>query len=219
MSIKEKALDTLEIVGKTALSAIPIGGALVTSVYDTVKGNCLSKKQEKWRIALEERLVKLESTLEDIGNDELFTTALVKATELAMKTAREEKLFYLANSVINSLNPNLDEEKLIIFLDLLDKYTVSHIKILYFFFNPERFDGVAHASYMMGSPLTPLFRTYPELNNELFDKTYGDLYNDGMVSLKDLNITMTGSGMVAKRTTPIADEFLKFILDKDEIQD
>ena len=146
MSIKEKALDTLEIVGKTALSAIPIGGALVTSVYDTVKGNCLSKKQEKWRIALEERLVKLESTLEDIGNDELFTTALVKATELAMKTAREEKLFYLANSVINSLNPNLDEEKLIIFLDLLDKYTVSHIKILYFFFNPERFDGVAHAS-------------------------------------------------------------------------
>ena len=71
----------------------------------------------------------------------------------------------------------------------------------------------------MGSPLTPLFRTYPELNNELFDKTYGDLYNDGMVSLKDLNITMTGSGMVAKRTTPIADEFLKFILDKDEIQD
>ena len=219
MSIKEKALDTLEIVGKTALSAIPIGGALVTSVYDTVKGNCLSKRQEKWRIALEERLVKLESTLEDIGNDELFTTALVKATELAMKTAREEKLFYLANSVINSLNPNLDEEKLIIFLDLLDKYTVSHIKILYFFFNPERFDGVAHASYMMGSPLTPLFCTYPELNNELFDKTYGDLYNDGMVSLKDLNITMTGSGMVAKRTTPIADEFLKFIFDKDEIQD
>lgn len=217
MGIKEKALDTIEIVGKTALSAIPIGGALVTSVYDTVKGNSLSKRQDKWRIALEERLVKLEDTLEDIGNNELFTTALVKVTELAMKTAKEEKMAYLANSVINSLNPNLDEEKLIVFLDLLDRYTVSHIKIIYFFSNPKRFDGVDSNSYMMDSPSTPLFYVYPELNNELFKKIYGDLYNDGMVTLENINMSMTGSGVVAKRTTAIADEFLKFILDKDDI--
>ena len=217
MSMKEKALDTLEIVGKTALSAMPVGGALITSVYDTVKGNCLSKRQEKWRTALEERLVKLENTLEEIGNDEFFTTALVKATELAMRTAKEEKMAYLANSVINSLNPDLNEEKLIVFLDLLDRYTASHIKILYFFFEPKRFDGIDPKSYMMGSPSTPLFHVYPELNNELFKKIYGDLYNDGMVSLDNLNITMSGSGMTAKRTTAIADEFLKFILDKDDI--
>ena len=217
MGIKEKALDTLEIVGKTALSAIP-GGALITSVYDTVKDNCLSKRQEKWRTALEERLVKLENTLEEIGNDEFFTTALVKATELAMRTAKEEKMAYLANSVINSLNPDLNEEKLIVFLDLLDRYTVSHIKILYFFFEPKRFDGIDSNTYIMGSPSTPLFHVYPELNNELFEKIYADLYNDGMVTLKNLNTSMTGSGMVAKRTTAIADEFLKFILEKDEIE-
>ena len=69
----------------------------------------------------------------------------------------------------------------------------------------------------MGSPLTPLFHVYPELNNEFFKKIYGDLYNDGMVSLDNLKISMSGSGMMAKRTTPIADEFLRFILEKDEI--
>ncbi len=217
MSVKEIALDTLEVVGKTALSAIPIGGALATSVYDTVKSNCLSKRQEKWRMALEERLTNLEKNLEDIGNNELFTTALVKATELAMRTAKEEKITYIANSVVNSLNPDLNEEKLIVFLDLLDKYTVSHIKIIYFFFDPKRFEGVNSNAYMMGSPSTPLFSVYPELNNELFKKIYGDLYTDGMVTLENLNISMTGSGMVAKRTTPIADEFLRFILGKDEI--
>jgi hypothetical protein len=217
MSVKEIAFNTLEIAGKTVLSAIPMGGALVTSVYDTVKGNCLSKRQEKWKIALEERLTKLENNLDDIGNNELFTTALVKATELAMRTAKEEKMTYIANSVINSLNPDLDEEKLIVFLDLLDKYTVSHIKIIYFFFDPKRFEGVNSNAYMMGSPSTPLFSVYPELNNELFKKIYGDLYTDGMVTLENLNISMTGSGMVAKRTTPIADEFLRFILEKDEI--
>ena len=71
---------------------------------------------------------------------------------------------------------------------------------------------------MTKSPSTPLFHVYPELNNELFEKIYGDLYNDGMVTLKNLNTSMTGSGMVAKRTTAIADEFLKFILEKDEIE-
>ena len=217
MSVKEIALDTLEVVGKTALSAIPIGGALATSVYDTVKSNCLSKRQEKWRMALEERLTNLENNLEDIGNNELFTTALVKATELAMRTAKEEKITYIANSVVNSLNPDLNEEKLIVFLDLLDKYTVSHIKIIYFFFDPKRFEGVNSNAYMMGSPSTPLFSVYPELDNELFKKIYGDLYTDGMVTLENLNISMTGSGMVAKRTTPIADEFLRFVLKKDEI--
>ena len=125
---------------------------------------------------------------------------------------------YLANSVINSLNPNINEEKLIVFLDLIDRYTVSHIKIIYFFFNPKRFDGIDSNSYMMGAPSIPLFHVYPELNNELFKKIYDDLYNDGMVTLENLNISLTGSGMVAKRTTTIADEFLEFILKKDELE-
>lgn len=218
MNIKEKALDTVEIIGKTALSAIPIGGALVTSIYDTVKGNCLSRRQEKWRSALEKRLTKLENTLDEIGDNELFATALIKATELAMRTATDEKMAYLANSVINSLNPNINEEKLIVFLDLLDRYTVSHIKIIYFFFNPKRFDGIDSNSYMIGSPSTLLFHVYPELNNDFFKKIYDDLYNDGMVTLENLNISMTGSGMVEKRTTVIADEFLQFIFKKDEIE-
>ena len=216
MGFKEKALDTVEIVAKTALSVIPVGGALATSVYDTVKGNCLSKRQEQWKDALEERLSKLETTLEDIGNNEFFTTALVKATELAMKTARKEKMEYLANSVVNSLNPDIDEEKLIVFLSLLDKYTVSHIKIIYFFNNPKRFDGISSSSYMMGSPSTPLFQVFPELNNGLFKKMYDDLYTDGMVNTENLNATMTGSGMVAKRTTQLGDDFLRFILDSSK---
>jgi len=142
----------------------------------------------------------------------LFATALIKATELAIKTSRIEKMEYLANAVVNSLKPNLDEEKLIIFLELLDKYTISHIKIIHFFHNPTQFEGVSSSSYLMGSPSTVLFSVYPELKNELFNKIYTDLYTDGMVSTDNLNVTMTGSGMVAKRTTHLGDAFLNFIM-------
>ena len=210
---KNVALDTVEIVAKTALSVIPVGGALATAVYDAVKGNCLAKRQEEWKRALEERLSAVEETLENIGNNELFTTALIKGTELAMRTARGEKLSYLANAVVNTIGQDLDEERLIVFLDLIDKYTVSHIKIINFFYDPTRFEGTSSSSYMMGSPTTPLFSVYPELNNDLFNKIYKDLYIDGMVNTENLNCTMTGSGMVAKRTTKLGDQFLSFILE------
>lgn len=208
---KSNVLDIVEITGKTVLSAIPIGGALITSVYDAVKGNVLSRRQEEWKKVLEERLSNLEDTLDNIGNNELFTTALIKTTEIAIRTAKEEKRLYLANAVVNTIGQDLDEERLIVFLDLIDKYTVSHIKIINFFYDPTRFEGISSSSYMMGSPTTPLFSVYPELNNDLFNKIYKDLYIDGMVNTKDLNCTMTGAGMIAKRTTPLGDEFLNFI--------
>lgn len=214
MSKKEFVATAAEIVGKTVVSVIPVGGTLITEIYDAVKGNTLAKRQEKWQNALEERISELEVTLDDIGNNEVFTTALVRATELAMKTASEEKMQYLANAVVNSLNPNLDEEKAVIFLDILGRYTVSHIKIIYFFNKPTRFDGVSADYYSMGSPSSVLFQVHPELDNYLFDKVFNDVYSDGMVSTNQLNTSMTGHGMVSKRTTKLGDDFLSFILDK-----
>lgn len=209
-----KALDILEVGAKTLLSTIPIGGALISSVYDSVKGNCLAKRQQKWQAIVEDRLSKMEISLERIGNNEMFTTTLIKATELAMKTADEAKIQYLANAVANSEVTNLSEERLIIFLDMLDKYTSSHMKIIDFFNNPKKYSQIADANYMMGSPKTPLFAAYPELNNPLFEKIYKDLFLDGLVNTENLNATMTGNGMIAKRTTELGDEFLEFILAK-----
>lgn len=124
------ALDTAEIVGKTVVSTIPIGGAMITAVYDTVKNNCLAKRQQKWQKVIELRLSKLEKTLEEIGNNEFFAAALIKTTESAMKSPSEEKLCYLAEALANSIEESVDETKLLIFLNLIDKYTVAHIKLL-----------------------------------------------------------------------------------------
>ena len=120
--IVNKCIDVLEVAGKTALSVIPVGGALVTAVYDVVKGNILQKRQEKWKDMIENRLSKLETTLEDIGENEAFATMLIKTTELAMKTAKEEKLEYLANALLYSIDHSIDEDKLIMFMSYVEKY-------------------------------------------------------------------------------------------------
>lgn len=214
MSETDLIQNTIEVLAKTALSFLPGTGTFITEVYDAVKGNAYARRNEKWKEVLEDRLSKTEETLDNLGNNEQFTTALIKANEIAMKTAREEKMKYLANAVVSSLNPDLEEEKLMIFLDLLDKYTISHIKIIFFFNNPTINSVSNSGNYIMGSPTTPLFQSYPELNNNLFNKIYKDLYTDGMVNTENLNITMTGSGMLQKRTTELGDEFLNFILGK-----
>jgi hypothetical protein len=212
-TIKNIAIASVEIAGKTLISTLP-GGTVVTSVFDAIKGGCLEKRQAKWRESIEDRLSTVEETLEDLGNNEIFTTTILKATEMAMKTLSEEKREFLANAVLNACYIDVEEEKLLVFLDLLDRYTISHLKILVFFHNPKAFDIVAQSSYYMGSPTEPLFHVYPELNNKLFRKIYKDLYLDGMVNTEDLNVTMTGNGMIAKRTTDLADELLNFIFDK-----
>lgn len=124
------AIQVAEIAGKTAVSAIPVGGALVTSIYDAVKNNCLEKRQKKWQEALENRISKMEVTLDDLGNSEIFTTAIIKATEVAMKTSSEEKLKYLANATANSYEGNIDETRFYLYMGLIERYTARHISIL-----------------------------------------------------------------------------------------
>ena len=209
-SIVAKCVDVAEIVGKTILSEIPIGGALATAVYDVVKGNILQKRQEKWKGLIEDRLSKLEIEIETLGENETFATMLIKTTELAMKTKQEEKLNYLADALENSITNNIEEDRLIIFMSFMEKYTTAHIKILNFFNNPCKFEGISESNYYMGSPSTPLSKIYPEVIT-LMDKCITDLYNDGLMNTQSLHATMTGQGMVAKRTTALGDEFLSFI--------
>lgn len=130
------ALQVAEIAGKTAVSAIPVGGALVTSIYDAVKNNCLEKRQKKWQEALENRISKMEVTLDDLGNSEIFTTAIIKATEVAMKTSSEEKLKYLANATANSYEGNIDETRFYLYMGLIERYTARHISIMKKYISP-----------------------------------------------------------------------------------
>ena len=211
--------DVIEIAGKTVVSAIPIGGALITAVYDSVKGNVLQKRQQKWMNLVEQRIGNIEITLNDLGNNENFGTMLIKTTEIAIKTQKEEKLNYLANCLVNSLSNNIYEDKLIIYMALVDKYTTVHIKILNFFNNPTKFPNVNENKYStsMGSPISVLSLVHPDVM-PMFDICWKDLYNDSLVTSSSVRATMTGSGMIAKRTTELGDDFLSFISSNKETE-
>lgn len=208
-----KPIDIAEIAAKSTLSIIPVGGTLISCVWDSIKANCAQKRLDDWKQLLEERLTLVEKTLEQVGENECFTTAMMKATDSAIKTMENEKRRYLADAVLNSLTCEIGESIIMMYFDMIDKYTVWHMKILDFFNAPKKFEGISENNYFMGSPMEPLISVYPELNNnrDMVDKIIKELYLDGMMNTESIHCTMTASGMVASRTTKLGDSFISFI--------
>ncbi len=207
-----------DAIGKVFISTIPIGGTLINTVWDAVRSYSLEKRRREWEESIEIRLKKLEEamTIEEIACNDLFVTALMATSAIAFRTAEKEKREYLANAVLNSITNKIDESKLIIFLNLVDKYTVWHIKILDFFQNPlssERAQREYDRIGMMSSPANLLQSVYPDLNDdrELMDKIVNDLIADGLLNSGSIHGTMTKQGVAAKRTSKLGKEFLDFI--------
>ena len=211
--VKDVACEVIEVSAKTALSLIPVGGELISGVWDAIKSNTAQKRLDEWKALVEERLSKIEITLEDVGNNENFTSAMFQATELAIKTAENKKREYLANAVLNALTCPMEESLVMIFLNMIEKYTLWHLKILDFFQNPKKFKGVNVKKYCMGSPIQVLYDVYPDLKQyeSLVNQIVKELYSDGLMNTDSLSTMMTADGMVSSRTTKLGNQFIKFI--------
>lgn len=205
--------EIVEISAKTALSVIPVGGTLITCVWDSVKANAAAKRMQEWKDLVEERLSSVEETLEDIGSNEHFTTAIMRATDSALKTMEHEKRVYLANAVLNAVTCSYQESIMMIFLDMIDRYSVWHLQILDFFSDPTKFEGIKADNYMFGSPMEPLSSVYPEFasHRPIVDRIIKELYNDGLMTTENIHCTMSGGGVVASRTTEFGLDFIRFI--------
>lgn len=155
-----KASELVEISIKEVLKNIPIGSFMV-DLYDAIKDNCLKKRQKAWEKRIEERLSILECSLSDLSNSEMFVTALIRATEIAVKTSEKEKLEYLSNALLKSYVESIDETRLCLYFNLIEKYTIAHIKMMQHF-------------YTLSDPLTD--------NEEINSIVMNDLSSDGLLN-------------------------------------
>ncbi len=55
-----KPMDIAEIAAKSTLSIIPVGGTLISCVWDSIKANCAQKRLDDWKQLLEERSTLIE---------------------------------------------------------------------------------------------------------------------------------------------------------------
>lgn len=207
-----KVKDVVEGIAKSVISTVPFVNNF-TQIVETVKGNVLQRRYEKWQELVEQRLSELsQEILSKLGNSECFATTLIKTTELASKT-NSKKMDYLANGVKYTAENEISEDNLIIMLNCIEKYTLSHILILKYLQNPSYYSN--GKQYSGGSLFTYFNDYYPDFNRSLQDIVLKELFRDGLINT-DTNATMTEGGMKAKRTTELGDLFIALFGIQDE---
>ena len=209
--------------GRAALAAIPLVGGSITEVLSLVLAPAVSRRRDTWlrelADALEEAERKIDGfTIENLIQDEAFVSAVIEATRSAISTHKDEKRDALRNGLLNiALHRSTDEDQQQTFLRYIEELTVWHLRILRLFQNPSKHlatKGLG-TSYYMGSASQVLTDFYPELadKRELYDQIAADLASRGLVGAGFLHGMMSAQGMVAKRTSVLADRFLDFIAD------
>ncbi len=204
--------DAVHALAKAGFSAIPVVGGPAVELFQYVVQPPLEKRREAWMEDVGQRLKELESQglkLEDLQSNEEFITAVMQASQVALRTHQTEKLAALRNAVLNVAKGQAPEETIQhLFLDYVDSLTERHLQILKIFQAP-----VPPPGSTMGGLGNVLEHNLPELRGrrELYDQLWKDLYSRGLVNTDSLHGTMSGMGLVQKRTTGLGDEFLKFI--------
>lgn len=218
---REKA-DYVDSAMETAISAIPVLGAPALRLFNLVITPPLERRLNEWRNTVAERILQLEGKVESfkveaLGKNQMFITAVMQATQIALRNHQKEKLEALQNAVVNSaMGINIEQDLQLMFLNLVDSFTILHLKLLRFLDDPRKFtsDDIVRAFYM-GSVAPVLEKVFPELKEQeaIYDPIVQDLFSRGMLihDKRDLRVSMSATGVFSSHTTDLGKAFLKYI--------
>lgn len=137
-----KLRDHLRVGADAAIAAVPLGGSVVT-LLDAVIAPSLAKRRDSWLRLLGERLDRLEEradgfSVEDLADDELFVSAVMEASRIAVGTELEEKLTMLANCLERLAMPDRDIGDFLAmrFLAFVDELRPEHFLVLRYAADP-----------------------------------------------------------------------------------
>jgi len=213
--------DAAHFVAKAAISALPTFGGPAAQLFAAVVTPPLERRRQTWMEEVAEGLRRLEDqgkvSFEELREDEDFIDTLLHASLAAMRTHQREKRAALRNAVLNSVLPNPPDESLrLVFLSLIDQFTVWHLRLLKLFQDPKEWARKHNRDYgsIYANVLSRMLEgAYPELHGrrDFYDLLWRDLHLKGLVNTDSLHVMMTASGSMAKRTTDLGDRFLSFI--------
>jgi hypothetical protein len=229
--MKKKTTTVPELPGRDERDAAYTGAMMLTKLIPYVGGAAaewwgariakpVDRRRTEWFSTLREAVLELQEErkidLDQLGDDDAFASVVMGASLAAAKTHQREKHEALKNCVLNAaLGAEPDASIRQIFIDLVDRFTPLHLKLLHLFSNPRAYEAVArrfeHGG--MGGLIYMIQTAFPELAGQdaILRVVWGDLEATGFVSKIELGLTMSGSGLLSKRTTDLGDRFVSFV--------
>jgi hypothetical protein len=219
--------DKVHRVAKAAISSIPVIGGAAVEAFQALIEPPIERRRTQWMLQVTEAINLLSSQgmdIEQLFSNEQFFSTFIQASAVAIKTHQEEKRAALRNAIINSaLSPTMEDFYQHVFIQMIDRYTVWHIKALKLFSNPSQWEIDNHpipdeAKHEMS---TLLRSAYPELEG-LHDTIVNDLQiRDSLLVIPDFTDTFkravagdkSKTSIFCEQTTHLGDQLLWFIED------
>ncbi|RZJ93735.1 MAG: hypothetical protein EOO60_04660, partial [Hymenobacter sp.] len=124
--------DAAHLVASTIIGLIPfVGGA---DLFKFIISPSLEKRKERWMQLVADAIRELQAqpgfSIEQLRDNEEFTTLLMQTTQSAYKTHLEEKHLLLKEGLRNAYSLDATFDIKYIYLNLLDKFNPVHLAIL-----------------------------------------------------------------------------------------
>lgn len=223
----EKLSNILLATAKGGVSLLP-GGCLLAEYIGLAQSSIADKRMNEWKNKVEQTLEKIPKSMSELAQSEEFYSCVQTATTGAMQTYQEEKRILFANALYHSaVDANLDTDKKIFYLSLLNTYTLSHIRLLKYF-SEDHFHngdnikqrGMVTITEFGGteSPMVGVIETFPEFKNDtIFVKhIVGQLISDNLLGIIDFETPVSKERARCKHITPYGKGFLDFIKEDNE---
>lgn len=219
---KKSASDVVHAVIKAGISSIPIAGAPAAEIFALIVTPPLERRRDEWIESIGEGLKELAQKkegfkIEDLTENDTFITTITHASQAAIRNHQKEKLEALRNGVLNAALPNAPEEDLqLMFLDFVDSFTTYHLAILKFLDDPKEWGtkyGITYPDWYRGNISAALELAFPDLRGkrEIYDVFITELHSRGLINIEGVHTSMSATGILASRTSPVGQQFLAFI--------
>jgi len=215
--------DAFHKVVHTGLGSVPLVGTPLAALFETIFTPPIEKRKEKWLKELAKVITEIQERVDNLdpealSRNEVFISMVMKASQVAIRSHQEEKISALRNALLNSVLSNSPNEDIqAIFLNLIDEFTPWHIRLLSLVNDPAGWmknNNVKNPSWSMGGVSTVIEFCFPDLRGEkeFYRLLIRDLQSAALiVQGQILGVTMSGSGILASRTTDLGKQFLGYI--------
>jgi hypothetical protein len=224
---KSAGREIVERVVEGALGSVPLAGNMLAVTFVTAVNWRLNERREKWIADLAEKVEKLSGQVDglDLGKmldrDE-FVDAVVSATRTIEHTHQQVKIDALRNAVLNSALPDApDADTQAIFLNLIDRYTPSHLRLLALWDDPPAWfksHGLTPpTAAMTGSRTQTVEAGLPELagKQDFYLRVANELHTEEMLIAKLMG-NVSPPSLMSRLTSNFARKFVRFITEPGE---
>jgi len=218
----DKIKDLAYSIVKAGLGSVPIAGSFASELFTQIVIPPVEKRRIAWMHDIGERLAEIESkgeiNLSELQENPEFIDTVIQTTQFALRTSESEKIEYFRNALINSaIGESPDQSESQIFLNLIDTFTIWHIRILKLFDNPIHWfeiNSLEAPTNIMGGGLKIILEiAFPELKgrNDFYNLVWEDLGRAGLHNTSSLGGVMTSGGLLQNRTSEFGRKFLEYI--------